>query len=154
MSTPQGMGVGWRREGKCCITGYINSITQLAEAQGNDESGRGLVVFCRLSLKQQNVECRSWGNDENTPQEKGRGEKVGGLREGVYYRLHDQCMLVAKHRMQKHKGMMRVIHYIKELGFAHPRDVGSEGGGGGWGKIGVPYSCRFPLEQNTACRTK
>ena len=56
---------------------------------------------------------------------------MGGLREGVYYRLHDQCMLVAKHRMQKHKGMMRVIHYIKELGFAHPRDVGSEGGGGG-----------------------
>lgn len=55
---------------------------------------------------------------------------MGGLREGVYYRLHDQCMLVAKHRMQKHKGMMRVIHYIKELGFAHPRDVGSEGGGG------------------------
>ena len=41
MSTPQVMGVGWRREGKCCITGYINSITQLAEAEGNDESDRG-----------------------------------------------------------------------------------------------------------------
>lgn len=52
---------GWWREGKCHITGYINSITQLAEAQGNDESdrgectpgnggevGEGLVVFCRL----------------------------------------------------------------------------------------------------------
>ena len=32
---------GWWREGKCHITGYINSITQLAEAQGNDESDRG-----------------------------------------------------------------------------------------------------------------
>ena len=32
---------GWWREGKCLITGYINSITQLAEAQGNDESDRG-----------------------------------------------------------------------------------------------------------------
>ena len=141
------MGVGWRREGKCCITGYINSITQLAEAEGNDESdrgehtpgnwgggkvGEGLVVFCRLCWKQQNVACRSWGNDENTPQGKGRGEKVGGGREGVYYRFHDQCMLVAKHRIQKHKGMMRV----KELGFAHPREVG-----GGWGETGVPYSC-------------
>ena len=31
----------WWREGKCHITGYINSITQLAEAQGNDESDRG-----------------------------------------------------------------------------------------------------------------
>ena len=53
---------GWWREGKCRITGYINSITQLAEAQGNDESDRGehtpgnggrevgeaLVVFCGL----------------------------------------------------------------------------------------------------------
>ena len=53
---------GWWREGKCHITSYINSITQLAEAQGNDESdrgectpgigggevGEGLVVFCRL----------------------------------------------------------------------------------------------------------
>ena len=50
---------GWWREGKCHITGYINSITQLAEVQGNDESdrgertpgigvGEGLVVFCRL----------------------------------------------------------------------------------------------------------
>ena len=31
---------GWWREGKCHITGYINSITQLAEAQGNDEGDR------------------------------------------------------------------------------------------------------------------
>ena len=39
--------------------------------------------------------------------------------------------------MQKHKGMMRVIHYI-ELGFAHPRELG---GGGGWlRETGVPYS--------------
>ena len=65
----------------------------------------------------------------STPQRKGRGEEVGGRREGVYHRLHDQCMLVAKHSMQKHKGMMRVIHYI-ELGFAHPRELG--GGGGVW----------------------
>lgn len=49
--------------GSVIFTGYINSITQLAEAQGNDESdrgectqgmggggevGEGLVVFCRL----------------------------------------------------------------------------------------------------------
>ena len=59
---------------------------------------------------------------------KGRGEEVGGGREGVYHRLHDQCMLVAKHSMQKHKGMMRVIHYI-ELGFAHSRELGGGGGG-------------------------
>lgn len=59
----------------------------------------------------------------STPQRKGRGEEVGGGTEGVYHRLHDQCMLVAKHSMQKHKGMMRVIHYI-ELGFAHPRELG------------------------------
>ena len=48
----------------------------------------------------------------------------------MYYRLHDQCMLVAKHSMQKRKGMMRVIHYI-ELGFAHPRELGG-GRGEGW----------------------
>lgn len=60
--------------------------------------------------------------EASTPQRKGRGEEVGGRREGVYLRLHDQCMLVAKHSMQKHKGMMRVIHYI-ELGFAHPREL-------------------------------
>ena len=72
---------------------------------------------------------------------KGRGEEVGGGREGVYHRLHDQCMLVAKHSMQKHKGMMRVIHYI-ELGFAHPRELGGGVGvGGGWlRETGVPYS--------------
>ena len=55
---------------------------------------------------------------------------MGGGREGVYYRLHDQCMLVAKHSMQKHKGMMRVIHY-KELGFAHPRELEVGGGRAG-----------------------
>ena len=65
--------------------------------------------------------------EASTPQRKGRGEEVGGRREGVYHRLHDQCMLVAKHSMQKHKGMMRVIHYI-ELGFAHPRELGGGGG--------------------------
>ena len=57
MSTPQVMGVGWRREGKCCITGYINSITQLAEAEGNDESDRG----------------------EHTPGNWGGGEGGGGI---------------------------------------------------------------------------
>lgn len=50
----------------------------------------------------------------------------------MYYRLHDQCTLVAKHCMQKYKGMMRVIHYI-ELGFAHPRVFGGGSGGGGGG---------------------
>ena len=54
---------GGESPGKFHITGYINSITQLAEAQGDDESdigehtpgnggggevGEGLVVFCRL----------------------------------------------------------------------------------------------------------
>lgn len=66
--------------------------------------------------------------EASTPQRKGRGEEVGGRREGLYHRLHDQCMLVAKHSMQKHKGMMRMIHYI-ELGFAHPRELGGGGGG-------------------------
>ena len=77
----------------------------------------------------------------STPQRKGRGEEVGGRREGVYHRLHDQCMLVAKHSMQKHKGMIRVIHYM-ELGFAHPRELGAGGGGGGcWlRETGLPYS--------------
>ena len=68
--------------------------------------------------------------EASTPQRKGRGEEVGGRREGLYHRLHDQCMLVAKHSMQKHKGMMRVIHYI-ELGFAHPRELGGGVGVGG-----------------------
>lgn len=68
--------------------------------------------------------------EASTPQGKGRGEEVGGRREGLYHRLHDQCMLVAKHSMQKHKGMMRVIHYI-ELGFAHPRELGGGVGVGG-----------------------
>ena len=79
--------------------------------------------------------------EASTPQRKGRGEEVGGRREGLYHRLHDQCMLVAKHSMQKHKGMMRVIHYI-ELGFAHPRELGGGVGvGGGWlRETGVPYS--------------
>lgn len=53
--------------------------------------------------------------EASTPQRKGRGEEVGGRREGVYHRLHDQCMLVAKHSMQKHKGMMRVIHTGKKI---------------------------------------
>ena len=79
----------------------------------------------------------------STPQGKGRGEEVGGGREGVYYRLHDQCMLEAKHSMQKHKGMMRVIHYI-ELGFAHPRELGWGRGEGCLRETGVPYSCRLP----------
>ena len=68
--------------------------------------------------------------EASTPQRKGRGEEVGGRREGLYHRLHDQCMLVAKHSMQKHKGMMRVIHHI-ELGFAHPRELGGGVGVGG-----------------------
>ena len=78
----------------------------------------------------------------STLQRKGRGEEVGGGREGLYHRLHDQCMLVAKHSMQKHKGIMRVIHYI-ELGFAHSRELGGRGWGGegGWlRETGVPYS--------------
>ena len=52
-------------------------------------------------------------------------------------------MLVVKHSMQKHEGMMRVIHYI-ELGFAHPRELGGRGGGGWVRESGVPYSFRLP----------
>ena len=29
--------------------------------------------------------------EASTLQRKGRGEEVGGRREGVYHRLHDQC---------------------------------------------------------------
>ena len=77
----------------------------------------------------------------STPQRKGRGEEVGGGREGVYHRLHDQCMLVAKHSMQKHKGMMRVIRTLHRVGLCTLQGTWGWGVGGGWlRETGVPYS--------------
>lgn len=79
--------------------------------------------------------------EASTPQRKGRGEEVGGRREGVYHRLHDQCMLVAKHSMQKHKGMMR-DDTLHRVGLCTLQGTWGWGvGGGGWlRETGVPYS--------------
>ena len=59
MSIPQGVG----GRGSGAFTGYVNSITWLAEAQGNDEGDRG----------------------EQSP---GKWDRGGGRGELSYFRLH------------------------------------------------------------------
>ena len=73
--------------------------------------------------------------EASTPQRKGRGEEVGGRREGVYHRLHDQCMLVAKqHAETQGNDESDTLHRV---GLCTPQGTW----GRGWlRETGVPYS--------------